>query len=1092
MNKILPSKAVLTSCLLLAFVLSGCSPEAKKARHLKNADEYFEAGEFEKARIAYLNVVSIDENHPQALERLGTIYFDRGELGPAFQLLGRSKTLNPENIDVRERIAFIFRSAGQLVEARNEAVEILERQPTNENALLMLADTVTSRALVEDSFERLEELRPEAGETAPFHRALGNLHIRLQQFDSAREALERALSIDPESAGAHLDLAGLEWVRGDLEAADRSFARAAELSPAKSVSHLRRVDFKIKTGRLDEAKEILNAVTEEAPDFASALVYLAQIALAERDFETCRELVDRVNAESGQNIQALVLDARVDLAEGETATGAEKLERLAERFSEVPLVHYWLGLARLQNGESTPAMQSLDRVVRLNPTFEDAVLILAELKLRSGDAAAAVSDLERIVEQRPGVLRARVSLARAYMAAGRFQETVAVCDVLLAQRPEDTGLLQIKGVALRRLGRGGEARAMFDQVLGLRPGALDTLAQLIEMDVEDGAVDVALSRISAYVESDPEPPALAAALHIRSRLHRSENDVDAAIADLKRVIEVNPTYVQAYFDLARLYSEGDLNDEALAELENGLKQNPDHVPSLTLSGILHEGRGDYTTAAQRYERLLAVVPDSPLGLNNLAYVYGEKLNRPDDAFDLATRARRIALDSAGAGPRGEASTLDTTFASYSADTLGWILFRRGDYRRAAALVRESAERLGEVPEVQYHLGMTTYMMGDTREARRAFERALELDPDLEQKASAQARLAVLAMDETDPDQFARLESRVGEDPQDVVALTKLGRALSSKGRYEEAKALFGRALEVNGETIHTILPLARLEAEQLGDATRALELLRRAQGLAGGDPESLLEMGNIAFRSGDFVWANRLLGEVATRGELNAEGRFHLARSEIKRGNLREAGALMAALASEPDASPWSERAKVFQRLLHTADSRAVDKETTDLAREVMAAEPGEELAGLILAFAAEQAGDPGRAAELYESVLRANSGFGLAAKHLATLLAGSLDESERAFDLALNARRQMPNDVELTRLLGRLVYDRGDFDWATRLLREGTADGQGGADDFFHLGMGLHQLGRTEESTAALNRALSLDLAPPLAAQARAALAGE
>ena len=50
--------------------------------------------------------------------------------------------------------------------------------------------------------------------------------------------------------------------------------------------------------------------------------------------------------------------------------------------------------------------------------------------------------------------------------------------------------------------------------------------------------------------------------------------------------------------------------------------------------------------------------------------------------------------------------------AYIADTLGWILYRRGDYARALRLLGEAAEKLPTAAETQYHLGMTHYMMGE--------------------------------------------------------------------------------------------------------------------------------------------------------------------------------------------------------------------------------------------------------------------------------------------------------------------------------------------------------------------------------------------
>jgi len=61
----------------------------------------------------------------------------------------------------------------------------------------------------------------------------------------------------------------------------------------------------------------------------------------------------------------------------------------------------------------------------------------------------------------------------------------------------------------------------------------------------------------------------------------------------------------------------------------------------------------------------------------------------------------------------------------SPDTLGWILYKRGDYQGALVLLQESADKLPDNAEVHYHLGMVQYKLKDNDGARKALARALE-------------------------------------------------------------------------------------------------------------------------------------------------------------------------------------------------------------------------------------------------------------------------------------------------------------------------------------------------------------------------------
>src|SRR5690606_1980642 len=137
------------------------------------------------------------------------------------------------------------------------------------------------------------------------------------------------------------------------------------------------------------------------------------------------------------------------------------------------------------------------------------------------------------------------------------------------------------------------------------------------------------------------------------------------------------------------------------------------------------------------------------------YLYAEKLNDLEKGHDAARRARQLAPNDPSC-----------------ADTLGWILHRRGDYQAALVLLQESAQKLSEEPEVQFHLGMTYYMLGEAERARGALERALTL-ADTKQKTfggldEVRRRLGVLDLNPlaANAELIARLEQQVANEQKE--------------------------------------------------------------------------------------------------------------------------------------------------------------------------------------------------------------------------------------------------------------------------------------------------------------------------------------
>src|SRR5262249_44476345 len=146
----------------------------------------------------------------------------------------------------------------------------------------------------------------------------------------------------------------------------------------------------------------------------------------------------------------------------------------------------------------------------------------------------------------------------------------------------------------------------------------------------------------------------------------------------------------------------------------------------------------YAAARDAYEQLLTLAPNLFPALNNLAVIYSEQLGEVDKGYALAQKAR----DASPNEPHG-------------ADTLGWIMYKKADYRNALPLLQEAAGKLPDLPEVQFHLGMTQYMVGQDQPARAALQKAVDAPTDFPGKDEARARLAILAIDPSTADSSAR-------------------------------------------------------------------------------------------------------------------------------------------------------------------------------------------------------------------------------------------------------------------------------------------------------------------------------------------------
>src|SRR5437899_4613097 len=213
--------------------------------------------------------------------------------------------------------------------------------------------------------------------------------------------------------------------------------------------------------------------------------------------------------------------------------------------------------------------------------------------------------------------------------------------------------------------------------------------------------------------------------------------------------------------------------------------------------LVYNRMNDYPKSRDAYEKLLATQPNFVPALNDLAYLYTEHLNNLDKAYELASKARGLQGQDPAVG-----------------DTLGWVLYKRGDYQQALPILQESAQKAADNPEIQFHLGMAAYMMGQTDLARVALQKAVRATKDFPGKGESKRRLALLETGTgAAPDlSISQLEAMTKEQPNDVVSQMRLGEAYEKQGASDKAAAAFEQALKLNPKLAAAITNLAQLNA----------------------------------------------------------------------------------------------------------------------------------------------------------------------------------------------------------------------------------------------------------------------------------------
>lgn len=1059
--------------LVLMIVLgAGCSREARKARYLERAERNYQSSQYDKAEIEYLNVLRLDPRNEAAYRRIGSIYFDQGRLLAAFPFLIRARQLDTNNVEVRLKLGLIYLSSRSFKEARDEALAILAGQPGNEDAVLILADAAIAPKEIEETRQRIASLHQQVGDKAFFHVALGTLVLKQKDASAAAAALNKAMALAPRSSAVQVALGNLYWTQNDLKRAEEAFKAAAELAPPRSPRRLKYADFKIRTGEMEAARRVLEEISNQVPDYLPPLVRLAEIAYAEKRFKDCASLLERVLRRDPVNYEGLILSGRLNLAEGKAAKAIVEFERLSKFYPRIPQVAYHLGVAHLNNRDMAKAMASLNEAVTLDPNFSDAALLLAELNIKKGNAGLAVVALNRLIQQEPQNAQAHLLLASAHQAQRDLDSAVKVYQRMMELIPGNPQAPLFMGLVRAQQNRKTEARQAFEKAIKIDPEYLPALEQLVHLDIADKQFDAALQRVRKRVAEKPPSAGLQLLL---AKILVAQRNLNEAEGVLLKAIELEPNTRAAYLLLADVYFKANKHPQALENLQRVLANNPKDVVALMQIAGIHTVTRDFNAARDAYERLLAANPNFAPALNNVAYLYSEHLKDLNKAYERARRARDLLPNDPAA-----------------ADTLGWILYQRGDYPSALSLLKESADRLPTEAEVIFHLGVTHYMLGEEDSARIALQRALQLNTTFPGNEEAKRRLAVLSIDarSADAKAVANLEKDTREQPADPVALARLASIYERDGAAKKAANTYERILERSPKNVTAMSGLARLySAGPLEDLDRAFKLAKAAREEAPDDAAVLLALSRVAFKRGDHPWATSLFEECARKRPGDPEILHDLAWGYYHLGRIPEAEAAMKNAAQTPGQFSRADSAKRFLAISPLSRDRTKAKESAAQVDQILKVDrdylPALAAAALIL----EGRGEWENAKRAYEQILDRYPHFAHANKRLAVLYSENSSESQKAYDHAVKARAAFPEDPEVTKVLGIVAYRRGDYAVAARWLKQSAEKLPGDGDAFYWLGMTCYRLKDENQSKQALQKALALNPAARFADDAKRTL---
>ena len=456
--------------------------------------------------------------------------------------------------------------------------------------------------------------------------------------------------------------------------------------------------------------------------------------------------------------------------------------------------------------------------VKRAPTSVEAHDRLAKVAAILGDKATTASERLWIANAEPRDLQAQLAAGEACVNVGRLDDAEPVIVRAVSLAPQKANTNRALAVLYMETGRADKAEPYWTLITTLPDGDPFALADFYAATDQMDKAERELRNLAGISQrEDAALLRLAKLFYAHDRTGEGDKTLDVLLAHnphdeagwilrgqmlLRRGSETaqqaflnafaaDPSSIDALTGLTLVDISSQKPQQAIARIEEHLRQAPDSVPLLILAartyaatesfdkaeqvltravqlqpldadahalmGRVYLGEGRTEDARLAFERAAAVAPDSAEANTLLAMLeqtrghwsearetYQRVLNDNPRAAVAANNLAWLDLEDGRLDEAlryGEVAHEELRGVPHVEDTLGWIYYNKGRFRDSLPLLAAAVEAQPQNVLFHYHLGMAYWKAENPRAAREELNRALTMSPSFAGRDDAVAAMA---------------------------------------------------------------------------------------------------------------------------------------------------------------------------------------------------------------------------------------------------------------------------------------------------------------------------------------------------------------
>ena len=311
-----------------------------------------------------------------------------------------------------------------------------------------------------------------------------------------------------------------------------------------------------------------------------------------------------------------------------------------------------------------------------------------------------------------------------------------------------------------------------------------------------------------------------------------------AILSFNRAIDINPSYIDAYFNLGKVQRELGKPNDAIISYSKCIELDKKYANAFNNRGtIFLEDLNDYEKSLENFQQFIKLTPNSLLGYSNIGTAL-YKLERFDEAIKSYDRTIELKPDDIQAHLNrgvalGKLKRYDEEIKSYDQIIILKPSNVEAHLKRGAALEKlklyndaiksyKSAIKLNDNNDKAYfNLGVIYSKLKRYDESQKFYEKALQL------KNNPQENIIIKGNHE---DLIIKYKNEIELDPKNSKAYFRIGDIFRKLGRTDEAVNSYDLALKISPDFVQAhinrgiIFTKLKCHVEAINNFSRAIAI----------------------------------------------------------------------------------------------------------------------------------------------------------------------------------------------------------------------------------------------------------------------------